>query len=225
MKQNRIEISFVLNSFIKDQLFSFSEDEDSDEGDLFSSTLCPMSSPERPLTRQSIFDDETMNSPPPEMNILNRKSIFDDDDDDDEDEEENEQDEEDYYDPSNSWLSQIYTDTNELIDVNVQQEDEDADEEENRPPRFWSDRSKESKMRRTLPLEEDNSAHERLPLREIRFEDYLSDDGLPAKKKSLLSNGKPQKMRYMRTLSPPRYAKRKGKEPAENIMPLSSAIL
>lgn len=176
----------------------FSEDEDSDDGDLFSSTLCPMSSPERPLTRQSIFEDESMNSPP-EMSVLSR-SIFD----------EEEDEEEDNYDPSGSWLSQIFFDAREPVHVHFAQESQE--EQENQPP---SSRNKERKIRPVLREEQDE---ERPPLREIRCEE--EEDALPAKKKSLLANGKPQKMRYMRSLSPPRYAKRKG----ESSMPLASVL-
>lgn len=234
-------------SMAKDQFFS--EDEESDDGgDLFSSSLCPMmSSPERVLTRQSIFDDEPMHSPPPMNLSLNRKNIFDDDDDeDDEEEEQQEHDQvfvqhdieldDDVHDPSSSWLSQIFTDssnsTSSLFSNNnsssslsssssslLPEDEEDENDDENRAPRMWHTNKQslqEKKMRRTLPHEEDNNANERLPLREIRFEDYLSDDDLPAKKKLVLGNGKAHKMRFMRTLSPPRYAKRKGKEPAEN---------
>lgn len=191
-----------------------------------------MSSPERILTRQSIFDDEPMNSPPT-ISLLNRKSIFDDDDD-DEDEEETEEKQdrnEDYYDPSTLWLSQIYQDNdNSNYSLPTQEEEIDNNEDnENIAPRFWNNRQREEEKkytRRTLPHEEDNTAsNERLPLREIRFEDYLSDDeSLPAKKKLSLGNGKHHKMRFMRTLSPPRYAKRKGKE-TDTTMPLSPAIM
>lgn len=236
----------------QDQFFSsYSEDEESDEGDLFSSSLCPMSSPERILTRQSIFDDEPMNSPP-QISMMTKRSIFDDDEEDGNEEEhhhykhidmedDDEDDEQDYYDPSNAWLSQLYYDDSTSSNSNnsnesfEEEEQEDGDEEENRPPRMWINRQtmQEKKMRRTLPHEEDNTAfnNERLPLREIRFEDYyLSEDDsdLPAKKKMMIgSNGKPHKMRFMRTLSPPRYAKRKGKEAivAENTLYSSSAAL
>ncbi|CAO3608058.1 unnamed protein product [Mucor hiemalis] len=229
----------------KDQFFSsssYSEDEESDDGDLFSSSLCPMSSPERVLTRQSIFDDKPMNSPPPIH--LNRKSIFDEDDDDEEEEEDEGVEtcvnpfefDDDVHDPSSSWLAQIFTDSssnNSSLNSNnsskssllfEELEQEQDDEIENRAPRMWNRHKEaipEKKTRRTLPHEEDNNANERLPLREIRFEDYLSDDELPAKKKLVLGNGKAHKMRFMRTLSPPRYAKRKGKEPAENIIPFT----
>lgn len=243
-------------SMAKDQFFS--EDEESDDGgDLFSSSLCPMSSPERVLTRQSIFDDEPMHSPPPMNLSLNRKNIFDDDDDDEEEENEDEQEDDndeqkhdielddDVHDPSSSWLAQIFTDSSNNTSsssssifsnssssssnssLSLQEEDSEYDDE-NRAPRMWHANRQsvqEKKMRRTLPHEEDNNANERLPLREIRFEDYLSDDDLPAKKKLVLGNGKAHKMRFMRTLSPPRYAKRKGKEPAENnsnIMPTTT---
>ncbi|KAG2234064.1 hypothetical protein INT48_006209 [Thamnidium elegans] len=205
------------------QMFSFSEDEDSDEGDLFSSSLCPMSSsPGRVYTKNSIFDDEPM------------PSFFDNEDTEEEEYEEEEEEEGNYLDLTDCWLSKVYCSNNNNDFLNNQfttnhdqalDEVEDSEEdEENRPPRFWSDNKLEKKMKRTLPLEEDNSAHERLPLREIRFEDYLSDDEIHTKKKSLLGSGKSHKMRYMRTLSPPRYAKRKGKEPAENIMPLSAVL-
>ncbi|KAI8383063.1 hypothetical protein BD560DRAFT_386009 [Blakeslea trispora] len=55
---------------------SFSEDEDSDDGDLFSSSLCPMSSPERPFTKESIFNDEIMLQVPPLSQV--NYSTFDD---------------------------------------------------------------------------------------------------------------------------------------------------
>jgi hypothetical protein len=187
-----------------------------------------MSSPERTvLTRQSIFDDEPMmHSPPPIQ--YNKKSIFDDDDDEDEEEHQEEQIEDDevgdYYDPSTSWLSHIYSDSNSSNDSSrtstpptpeEHEDSDDEDDEENRAPRFWNIQNKqqEKKTRRILPQEEDNTIiNERLPLREIRFDDFNNDDedNTHTKKKFVTSNGKPHKMRFMRTLSPPRYAKRKG---------------
>lgn len=213
---------------------SYSEDEESDEGgDLFfSSSLCPISSPERGvLTRQSIFDDdeEPMQLSPPHHNTVNKRSIFDDNDDDEEEEDDEheqaameEDQDEDVYDPSTAWLSQIYSDnstesspiSSTTTTTNEDNEANHDEEEENRAPRFWHSRQKElnqlKKMKR-LPQEEDNSLSSnetRLPLREIRFEDYLSDnDEVPAAKKKLIfgNGGKPHKMRFMRTLSPPRF--------------------
>ncbi|KAI9268535.1 hypothetical protein EDC94DRAFT_656958 [Helicostylum pulchrum] len=198
------------------QVFSFSEDEDSDEGDLFSSSLCPMSSPGRIYTKNSIFDDEPIHS------------FFEEDTEEDEDKDDDETNS--YLDPTDSWPSKIhcnnYNFLKDQFETNHDGEgvSDEEDDTENRPPRFWIANKVEKKTRRTLPLKEDNSAHERLLLREIRFEDYLSDDEIHTKKKSLLGDGKSQKMRYMRTLSPPRYAKRKGKELVENTMPLSTVV-
>ncbi|KAK4519090.1 Mitochondrial presequence protease [Mucor velutinosus] len=222
---NADKISMMDTKSSKD--FSFSEDEESDEGEFFSSSLCPMSSPERPITQRSIFDDESMAlSPPPPSNGFKR-SIFDEDD----DEEDGEQDNQDhinneygdFYDPSSSWLSCIYEDNGTNAKNTFQGKDQhdeadqegDDDEDENRPPRYWHSRQQhEKKIRRTSPQEEENAVHDRIPLRQINIEDYYSDnEDLPVKKKIVLANKKPHKLRFMRALSPPKYMfKHKGKE-------------
>ncbi|GAN07445.1 hypothetical protein MAM1_0161d06942 [Mucor ambiguus] len=218
---NADKISMMDNKSSKD--FSFSEDEESDEGEFFSSSLCPMSSPERPITKRSIFDDEPMSlSPPPPSNGF-RRSIFDEDDDEEDDEQDNQDhiDNEygDFYDPSSAWLSCIYedngTNANSIFQDEADEEEEEDDAEENRPPRFWHSRQQyEKKIRRTSPQEEENAVHDRIPLRQINVEDYYSDnEDLPVKKKVVLANKKPHKLRFMRALSPPKYmSKHKGKE-------------
>lgn len=215
--------------------FSFSEDEESDEGDFFSSSLCPMSSPERPINRKSIFDDEPMHqqSPPVTTNKF-RKSIFDEDDDEEEEDQEqgiNDNEFGDFYDPSSAWLSCIYQDNNNISN-NIFQDDDDEDDDENegddenRPPRHWHSRQQyEKKIRRTSPQEEENAVQDRIPLREINVEDYYSDsEDLPVKKKMVLSSRKPHKLRFMRALSPPKYmSKHKGKETLSDSASTSSA--
>ncbi|CAO3618478.1 unnamed protein product [Mucor fragilis] len=223
---NADKISMMDTKASKD--FSFSEDEESDEGEFFSSSLCPMSSPERPITKSSIFDDEPMAfSPSPSSNRFKR-SIFDEDDDEEEDDQDNENqiDNEygDFYDPSSAWLSCIYQDngtnaSNIFQDEDQQDEASKADQEdnddENRPPRYWHSRQQyEKKIRRTSPQEEENAVHDRIPLRQINVEDYfLDNEDLPVKKKVALTNKKSYKLRFMRALSPPKYmSKHKGKE-------------
>lgn len=163
-----------------------------------------------------------MSSPDRNEPPVRKMNIFDDDD----DEDENIADLTDFYDTTNSWLSCIYEDPSPTInssqsghqkidDDEYDDNKEEATDDENRPPRFWHSNKQqlfEKKTRRTVPHEEDNTVQERIPLREIHLEDYLSDnEDVPAKKKMILSNGKPHKMRFMRTLSPPRFAsKRKG---------------
>lgn len=217
--------------------FSFSEDEESDEGEFFSSSLCPMSSPERPITKRSIFDDDSMSfSPPPPSNGFKR-SIFDEDDDEEEEEQDNQiqMDKEygDFYDPSSAWLNCIYEDNgtqaNNVFQDKVNeayQEEEEVDDEENRAPRFWHARKQyEKKIRRTSPQEEENAVHDRIPLRQINVEDYYSDnEDLPVKKKIVLANKKAQAIRSMRALSPPRYmSKLKGKEALSSSSSYSSS--
>ncbi|OBZ81722.1 hypothetical protein A0J61_10229 [Choanephora cucurbitarum] len=164
-------------------ILSFSEDEDSDEGDLFSSSLCIMASPERPFTRESIFDDEMM-LPTPTMPQINC-SLFNEDDN-----EMMEQD--DVYDPSNAWLSCIFHDTTYLHNNNNShhKDNEEEVDKENRPPRIWRD-NKQAPSTQSL----------RIPLSEIE-----DTDDLPTKKKMCVSqNGTTRKIRLMRTLSPPRF--------------------
>ncbi|KAF1804539.1 hypothetical protein V8B55DRAFT_1499540 [Mucor lusitanicus] len=227
---NADKISMMDTKSSKD--FSFSEDEESDEGELFSSSLCPMSSPERPITKRSIFDDEPMSlSPPPSANGFKR-SIFDEDDDEEEDNE-NHMDNVygDFYDPSSAWLNCIYEDNgtqgnNIFQDDANEAEDEDEEDEENRAPRFWHSRQQyEKKIRRTSPQEEENAVHDRIPLRQINVEDYYSDnEDLPVKKKIVLANKKAHKLRFMRALSPPRYmSKHKGKEASSSSSTSSSS--
>lgn len=186
-------------------MFSFSEDEDSDEGDLFSSNLCPMfsSSPGRTFTKSSIFDDEPMHS------------LF------DEEDEEEEQEKENHYDPTECWLSQIYSDNNEAVKSSPNHHNELSEEkdQENTPPRLGSTESIDK-----MKSKRHEGVVERLPLGEIRFDkqedsdEEDNEDERHPKKKSLLADGKLLKMRYMRALSPPRYAKRKGKEPLSTIL-------
>jgi hypothetical protein len=156
-------------------------------------------------------------SSPDRTEPVSRMNIFDEDDDG--------VDFNDFYDTTTDWLSCIFQDpssntsswsNSRSSNFNIQQSNkEEDDDNENRPPRFWhSDKQQafEKKTRRTVPHEEDNTVQERVPLREIHLEDYLSDnDDAPTKKKMILPNGKPHKIRFMRTLSPPRFAsKRKG---------------
>lgn len=229
----------IFNSFATDDELEEEEEESDEGGDLFfSSNLCPMSSPERStLTRQSIFEDDDETVPI----SVNKRAIFDDEDEEEEEEEAEEQDEDmeqDVYDPSTAWLSQIYsdviTDDNDAVQAitttttpptTTEEQAEQEQEEENRAPRYWHNRQKEMnektlKLKRTiLPQEEDNnllSTNTRLPLREIRFEQELTSDdegSLPTTKKKMIlgQGGKSHKMRFMRSLSPPRFTtKRKG---------------
>lgn len=167
----------------------FSEDEDSDDGDFFSSNLGLMSSPDRPFTRHTLLDDETMHSPP-DMPMMGKRSIFTEDDD--------EEEEEDYLDSGNTWLSQLFCDNQTTIEVNELNEPEEdmAEQQENRPPRLW---------KKQTYYQKSTENQSRLPLREIHCDE---EDG-HTKKKSVSAHGKPQKMRYMRTLSPTRLTPRK----------------
>ncbi|CEP17833.1 hypothetical protein [Parasitella parasitica] len=210
----------MMDSKSKD--FSFSEDEESDEGEFFSSSLCPMSSPERLVTQKSIFDDEPMHHQPSSITKKLTKSIFDEEDDDEDDDEEMSSDDSgDFYDPSSSWLSCIYHDNATSNSGSIEMDEHSNDEEqddENRPPRHWHSRQQyEKKIRRTSPQEEENAVQSRIPLREIKVEDYYSDaEDLPAKKKLVLAGRKPHKLRFMRALSPPKYmSKDKGKQRQE----------
>jgi len=231
---NADKISMMDNKSSKD--FSFSEDEESDEGEFFSSSLCPMSSPERPISKKSIFDDEPMALSPLTPSGFKR-SIFDEDDD-EEDEQDNQDPNDneygDFYDPSSAWLSCIYQDNSTNSNNIFQDEDQEdevdpeEDDEENRPPRHWHSRQQyEKKIRRTSPQEEENAVHDRIPLRQINVEDYYSDnEDLPVKKKMILTNKKPHKLRFMRALSPPKYmSKRKGKETLSDSTTSSSSSL
>lgn len=185
-----------------------SEDEDSD-GDLFSSAFYPMSSPDKPFTKQSIFDDEPTHFPPLEMSISSKRFIFEEDEEDEE--------EEDHYDPSNSWLSQLFDNSTESVPsvkeneetgekTEEDKEEKDDEEIENRPPRLWKGRVEQ--ITHTSLLEEDINAKGRTPLQEL----FCEKDELPAKKKALLASGKPKKIRYMRALSPTRLTQRKIKK-------------
>ncbi|KAG2201865.1 hypothetical protein INT47_004422 [Mucor saturninus] len=191
-----------MNSKSKDSVIS--EDEDSD-GDLFSSALYPLSSPDRPFTKKSIFDDEFIGSGPLEVSISRKQFSF------DEDEEEKEEEEEDHYDPSSSWLSQLFYSTESDQSIKVEGvEEKEEDESENRQPRLWKGRIDQTTQ--ALPLEGKHSSQARSPLQEILWEGEL-----PANKKLLLASGKVQKMRYMRALSPTRLTQRRCKEPPKSI--------
>lgn len=179
----------------------FSEDEDSDDGDLFSSNLGLMSSPDRPFTRHTLLEDEEMHSPPPsEMAMMGKRFIF--------EEEEEEEEKGDYLDSGSSWLSQIFFDNDndetEAKEASRKEKDNMGEEQENRPPRLWRSKAEEIKL-------SESNHHERSPLQEIRscLEDEEVGDDLHTKKKSVSSYGKPNKMRYMRTLSPTRLSQRK----------------
>ena len=134
-------------------------------------------------------------------------------------------DHDDHYDPTNSWVFTIYQDQDvedeqSLIQNETNNPNDDQDEDENRAPRVWRTRKEEKKLTRSSS-HQDNASYQRLPLQEIKLEDYTSDDEPPARKKaSVTTNENTHKIRFIRTLSPTRNAKRKGKETAENIMPI-----
>ncbi|KAI8890444.1 hypothetical protein K501DRAFT_319760 [Backusella circina FSU 941] len=192
----------------------FSDDEESDEGDLFSSSLSPMST-SPPDARPSIFDTK-------------KYSIFDEDT-------EFESvfplsDHDQHYDLTNSWVSSIYqdddcTDNDEQTFDNNNMNNNQEDKDENRAPRIWQIRKqdneqKQKKLIRSSSHEDNGVSSKRLPLQEIKLEDYISDDEPPARKKvSVTTTENTHKIRFIRSLSPTRNAKRKGKEVAENIMP------
>lgn len=167
----------------------FSEDEDeSDEGEMFSFSVCALSS--SPVDRAyPHFDDDMISF----SSTLSRYSVFDDDFED-----------VGYFDPSENWLNQVYRDNSSSNTENQSFETEDEEEgEENKPPNLLSEQRPHS----FLELEE------RWPLQEIKFEER---EGHTLKKRLVIDSKKlSEYYRLLRTVSPPTVAtKRKGKVPA-----------
>ncbi|KAI8987125.1 hypothetical protein BDB01DRAFT_784621 [Pilobolus umbonatus] len=176
---------------------SFSSEDESDGGDLFSSSLCPVS-PENVLNRRSIFDDDVMDT----LTVRPRALVFDNNDigdylDDEEDTMDC------YYDSTLSWLDSIH----EGMDSHIIMEEEFGmgrdNNQENIAP-MWYNRPKKDTYGQHLIRQQ------REPLVEIRVDDYLSDDEIHTKKKVAINNGQSRKIKVMRSLSPPRFSKRKG---------------
>jgi hypothetical protein len=82
---------------------------------------------------------------------------------------------------------------------------EDQDEDENRPPRIWL-RETEQPRKHSRKVSHDN----RSPLKEIEMLLDDDDDDIHTRKKVAVGNT--TKMRIIRTLSPTRDTKRKGKD-------------
>ncbi|CEJ02868.1 hypothetical protein RMCBS344292_16861 [Rhizopus microsporus] len=178
----------------KKRELSFSEEEEeSDDGDLFSSGLCPMST--SPTNRfYTKFEDSMLSLSPP-----TRRSLFDDEDDDLVDK---------HYDPSDMWLYRIYHDNNTQNELSELVDQRQPNDVENKPPQSLNVNNNKIWVKRS-------TTEQRLPLQEITL-DELQDEEMPAKKKVILNSGK---MRMIRTLSPPRFnTKRKGKIAADSAM-------
>ncbi|KAI9246780.1 hypothetical protein BY458DRAFT_494704 [Sporodiniella umbellata] len=160
----------------KRRLSFFSEDEDeSDGGDAFSSDACILSSPAKNYIYPR-FSDEIL------LSSSSLHSEFDSED---------EFGDMGYYDPSDSWLNQVYC-NNSPVNADrplFQTEDEDQNGE-NKPPVPWN--SQEQKRPRPFDTEE------RRPLQEIVLEDK---EGFPSKKR-LLENFKKTDAGLLRTISP-----------------------
>ncbi|KAI8888849.1 hypothetical protein K501DRAFT_329488 [Backusella circina FSU 941] len=108
-----------------------------------------------------------------------------------------------FFDRSNAWVFSVYEDNNDSIGEPMMEDmtHQDEDEDENRPPRIWL-REQQSKKHAHLS---------RSPLKEIDI--ILSDedeDDIHTRKKAAVGNT--PKMRIIRTLSPTRDTKRKGKD-------------
>ncbi|KAI8381204.1 uncharacterized protein BYT42DRAFT_613005 [Radiomyces spectabilis] len=240
-----------------DQFDSFKEDEspisqpemeeESDEEDIRSFSSGPMSlSPDRFWTRGSLFDDQHNTDDIDGLNEsskshtmeLSPKDIFDDSETSNSSQPTSV---DSHYDPSRSWITQIYedssSDSEEMIpskeqenkeNIEADNNDDDGADEENRPPRVFGKREhRASPVRirytkrhanRTCPPT--SSTTERDPLQELPIEEYISDEAKreesPRKKLFIEKGGQitaaPQKIRFMRSLSPTR----KGKEQAQS---------
>lgn len=124
-----------------------------------------------------------------------------------------------HYDPTASWLDEIYCEEDEddgdvtmeednddiratiHHDENDDEEDEDEDEE-NRPPRQWRSR-RHQKSRLKQPQMMLLQQHLRAPLQELPLDEDEDDEehgGFPRKKKNTTRRGS---FRLMRSLSPP----------------------
>lgn len=133
-----------------------------------------------------------------EPSYFHGRNIFEDEDDDFQMMETN------VFDHTSSWLAHIYQNTSEddfETMTNNNNEEDEEEYQENRPPRNWTPRLDKEKQQQ--------QSYERIPLKEIHTE--ADDFDVPtAKKKFIISNGKTQQKRIMRTLSPPRnFTKRK----------------
>ncbi|KAI7885782.1 hypothetical protein K492DRAFT_170870 [Lichtheimia hyalospora FSU 10163] len=120
-----------------------------------------------------------------------------------------------HYDPTASWLDEIYCEEDEDDgDVTMEEEDDDNrattindeeedEDEENRPPRQWRSR-RHQKSRIKQPQMIIYQHHSRAPLQELPLDDDEDDQeqggGFPRKKKNTTRRGS---FRLMRSLSPP----------------------
>lgn len=125
-----------------------------------------------------------------------------------------------HYDPTASWLDEIYCEEDEddgdvtmeednddiratiLHDVNDDEEEEEDEDEENRPPRQWRSR-RHQKSRLKQPQIMLLQQHLRAPLQELPLDEDEDDEehgGFPRKKKNTTRRGS---FRLMRSLSPP----------------------
>lgn len=132
-----------------------------------------------------------------------------------------------HYDPSTEWLNHIYEDDidlDALVNESSDDDEEEYDDAENRPPRAWRNRCKRSKAEvQKSSTQSSTSTAKRIPLQELPVED--SDDDAPMKKKKALgcsassssaaasTSSRPKTIRFMRSLSPTRDSN-KGKAPA-----------
>lgn len=118
-----------------------------------------------------------------------------------------------HYDPTASWLDEIYCEEDEDDgDVTMEEEEDDIratiindeegeEDEENRPPRQW--RSRRQKSRSKQPQVMLVQQHLRSPLQELPLDEDEQDEeqgDYPRKKKNTTRRGS---FRLMRSLSPP----------------------
>lgn len=117
-----------------------------------------------------------------------------------------------HYDPTASWLDEIYCEEDEDDgDVTMEEEEDDIratiindegeEDEENRPPRQW--RSRRQKSRSKQPQVMLVQQHLRAPLQELPLDEDEQDEeqgDYPRKKKNTTRRGS---FRLMRSLSPP----------------------
>lgn len=117
-----------------------------------------------------------------------------------------------HYDPTASWLDEIYCEEDEDDgDVTMEEEEDDIratiindegeEDEENRPPRQW--RSRRQKSRSKQPQVMLVQQHLRAPLQELPLDEDEPDEehgDYPSKKKNTVRRGS---FRLMRSLSPP----------------------
>ncbi|KAI8139164.1 hypothetical protein BJV82DRAFT_716914 [Fennellomyces sp. T-0311] len=223
------KISF--DRFEKDMHHSgliFHSDEDESEEDeeellrMYSSPeQSPSSSPER-FTLDSIFD---MNVKLPTPTGFGERSmdILEQDNHDE------------HYDPTFSWVNQIYQDSendDDMLNESFYNDNKPLEDNENRPPTDFSESSKRGKTRswacsNSSPASSSSPESRRAPLQELPLDE--TDDDLHPRKKVILNKKSSASIDYreplpspstsrtrkpfMRALSP---SSRKGKEPAIN---------